>query len=60
MTPFCFVSVDQNSQPAEVSLTASNVLLLLPIIKIMRLYPRLILAWDDSSIGRSPTVRDPD
>lgn len=60
MPPFCFVSMDQNSQPTNVSVIASGELLLLSVSKIMRLYLRLILVWDDSSIGRSPTVKDPD
>lgn len=54
------VSMDQHSQPANGNLLASGELLLLPLLKIMRLYLRLILVWDDSSIGRGPTVKDLD
>lgn len=60
MSPFCSVSMDQHSRPANGNLMASGELLLLPLLKIMRLYLRLILVWDDSSIGRGPTVKDLD
>lgn len=59
MPPFCSVSRDQNSQPANVSLIASAAFLP-PVLNRMRLCLRLILVWDDSSTGRGPAVKDPD